>query len=307
MSNRIAITLSSFAEYDSSSIDILKRRDIKIVRNPFSRKLDRKETLELCNGCIGIIAGTEIYDENMLEQLSIARVISRCGAGLDNVDLSTAKRLGIKVYNTPDAPTLAVAELTVGLIFSLLRNITLMDREVRDGVWKKRMGVLLYGKHVGIISFGRIGKKVGSILKDLGAKVSYYDPFVSKGRTPGFQKVGIEELLKKSDIITLHLPYSKDTHHLLGKAEFAMMKKGVFLINPSRGGIVDEGALYSALKDRRLAGAAIDVFEREPYDGPLKELDNVILTPHIGSYAREARVKMEMEAVKNLIKGLKRC
>lgn len=306
MKSKIAITVSSFVEYDSTPIQLLHKKGFKVINNIFSRRLDKKETLELCKGCVGIIAGTNIYDSDILGKLSGIKVISRCGAGMDNIDLDAAKRFGIKVFNTPDAPTLAVAELTVGLILTLLRKISLMDREIRGDLWKKRMGTLLSGKHVGIIGFGRIGRKVAELLKAIGTEIIYTDPIVTEKEAGIFPRVEFKKLLKNSDILSLHLSYSKENYRLISQYEFSLIKQGAFLINCSRGGIVDENALYSALKEGKLAGAALDIFEQEPYNGPLKELDNVVLTPHIGSYAKEARIEMEMQAVRNLLEGLRR-
>lgn len=304
MTLRVAVTLTSFAEYDSACLDILKKAGLKIVHNTFRRKLNKKEALELCKDCVGILAGTEIYDRDTLERLPEIKVISRCGAGKDNIDLEATEKLGIKIYTTPDAPTIAVAELSIGLTLALLRKIALMDRELRHGIWKKRMGSLLFGKRVGIVGFGRIGHRVAEIHREMGAIVNYADPFVKDKGV--FKRIRLKELLKKSDIVSLHLSYSKRSVRLIGFKELSSMKQGAFLINCSRGGIVDEEALFSVLNEGRLGGAAIDVFEREPYTGPLKNLDNAILTPHIGSYAKEARIKMETKAAKNLLAGLKR-
>jgi D-3-phosphoglycerate dehydrogenase len=229
-------------------------------------------------------------------------VISRCGTGLDNVDLEAAKQLGIKVLNTPDAPTMAVAELTLGLMLGLLRHLPRADREIRAGNWQKRMGNLLQGKKVGIIGFGRIGQKVGELVQALGAQAVYCDPAVNKD---GYKKISLEELLSQSDIVTLHLSGGGKGAPLLSDKELNRIKQGSWLVNCARGGVVDEAALTKALQEGRLAGAALDVFTQEPYTGPLAKLDNVILTPHIGSYAVESRVEMEVESVKNLIKGLK--
>lgn len=301
---KIAITTTTFGKLDTSPLQLLKDSSLEVVLNSYGRRLNQKELIKLTRNTIGLIAGTETLDSNILNQLPKVKVISRCGAGMDCVDLESAKKLGIKVFNTPDGPTLAVAEFTIGLILSLLRRISLMDREIRDNLWKKRMGTLLSGKQVGIIGFGRIGRKVAELLKAMDTEIYYTDPAVKEKEAGEFMRVGLKDLLKNSDIISLHLSYSKENFRLLGKKELSLMKQGSFLINCSRGRIVDEKALYSALKKGKLAGAAIDVFENEPYNGPLRELDNVILTPHIGSYAKEARVEMEMQAVRNLLEGL---
>lgn len=302
--DKVVVTLVSFAKYDTKPLCLLKEKSLEVIVNTSGRKLDKQETLDKCRDCVGIVAGTEVYDYDILQRLRGVKVISRCGTGMENIDIDAANKLGIKIYNTPELPILAVAELTVGLIFALLRKIPVMDREMRANLWKKRMGNLLSEKRVGIVGFGRIGKKVAGLLMALGAEVFYTDPYVSEKETEEFTKVEFEELLRKADIISLHLPYSKQAHNLFGRKEFSLLKQGALLVNCSRGGIVDEDILYSALKEGKLAGAAIDVFAQEPYSGPLQELDNVILTPHIGSYAKETRVKMEVQAVRNLIKGL---
>ncbi len=300
----VFISTSTFAEFDSKPLDLLRGLGMEVRLNPYGRKLKGVELVDLAAGAAGLIAGTESLDRKILQELTSLKAVSRCGAGMDNLDLQAAKELGIRTYNTGDISTEAVAELTVGLILTLLRKITLMDQQMRNGLWKKRMGSLLAGKQVGIIGFGRVGSKVASFLKAMMANVYYTDILVREKGAGIFSRVELKELLKKSDIVSLHLSYSKENYKLLGKDEFFLMKQGSFLINCSRGGIVDEDALYSALKKGKLAGAAIDVFEQEPYNGPLRELDNVVLTPHIGSYAREARIRMETQAAKNLIKGL---
>lgn len=301
---KIATTTTSFAKFDNQPLQLLKDSGFEILLNPYGRKLDGGDVVELAEDAIGIIAGTEPLDRAVLEKLPLLKVISRCGVGMDNVDLEAATQLNIKVFNTPFGPTLAVAELTVGLILDLLRKVTMMDREMRAGVWEKRMGNLLSGKRVGIIGFGRIGQKTGKLLRAFGCEIGCYDNLRIRGLEDlGIKRLEMDELLKESDIVIVHVS-GKYEKPLLGAKEIDMMKNGAWLVNVARGGVVDEEALFNALKDERLAGAALDVFEKEPYDGPLKELDNVILTPHIGSYAKEARVEMEIQAAKNLIKGL---
>lgn len=309
MQGKIVITTTSFGEFNAGPLKLLEAKGFETVLNPYGRNLKKEELLELCKNAVGIIAGTEVYDANILETLTqpsdlspqaCLKVISRCGAGMDNVDLDAAKRLGIEVFNTPDAPTLAVAELAVGLILSLLRKVSYMDALMRKGEWKKMMGTQLSGKTIGIIGFGRIGRKTAELLKLLGCNILFYD-LVTDTAQEGCERVSFQELLGRSDIVTLHLS-SKTI--IIGADEMRLMKPGAWLVNLSRGGVIDEEALYLALKEGRLTGAALDVFEQEPYTGPLKELDNVILTPHIGSYAKESRIEMELQAVENLLKGL---
>lgn len=306
MMQKITITTTSFAKFDNQPQQLLENSGFDVVLNPHGRRLTADEVVELAADVVGIIAGTETLDKSVLEKLPLLKVISRCGVGMDNVDLEAAEKLNIKVFNTPFGPTLAVAELTVGLILDLLRKTTLMDREMRAGIWKKCMGNLLCDKRVGIIGFGRIGQKTGELLRTFGCEIGYYDSVMIVGfKDLRIKRIELDELLRESDIVTIHVS-GKYEKPLLGAKELEMMKKGTWLVNAARGGVVDEKALLSVLKDGRLAGAALDVFEKEPYNGPFKELDNVILTPHIGSYAKEARVEMEMQAAKNLIEGLRR-
>ena len=300
MRRKVFISTSSFAEHDSKPIEMLESTNLEVELNPHRRMLSREEIINLVAQTEGLIAGTEVLDAEVLEHLKCLKVISRCGAGIDNVDLEVAKKLGIEVLCTPYGPTNAVAELVVAMIMSLLRHIPCMDREMRMGKWHKKMGHLIQGKQVGIIGYGKIGQRVAELLIGLGVDIAYCDPVVDKGKS-GCRKVEMPELLSWADIVTVHASGKKT---VLGDDELRQMKKGSWLINCARGGVVDERALYRLLKEGWLSGAALDVFKKEPYEGPLSELDNVIITPHIGSYAVESRVEMEVEAAQNLLKGL---
>jgi D-3-phosphoglycerate dehydrogenase len=304
---KILISTSSFGEHDRSPVRLLESHGFEVVFNPYKRKLKLEEVVELAKDCDGIIAGTEPLTEEVFEKLPHLKAISRCGAGLDNVDVGAARKHGIAVKATPDAPTQAVAELAVALILNALRRINFMDRQVRSGAWSKEMGGLLSGKTVGIIGLGRIGRRAAELLRPFGVKILASEPKPDK-KWVGENRVtltSLEGLLKESDIVTLHIPYTEENRNLINAKRLNIMKRGAILVNTSRGGLVDEDALYQALKSEYLGGAALDAMEVEPYAGPLRELNNAILTPHIGSYALEARVQMEMEAAKNLINMLR--
>lgn len=306
-SAKVAITTTSFAEYDRHPLAIVEGKGFKVVLNPYGRKMNAEEVLDICSGAVGVIAGTETLNADIFRRLPDLKVISRCGTGLDNVDLETAKKLGIKVFSTPDAPTLAVAELTVGLLLSLLRKVNQMDISIKNGKWGRLMGNLLCGKKVGIIGFGRIGRKVAELLKPFRCGIRYYDIRDTGLRIEGISDKDklplnpLDELLKTSDIVLIHVSTKEQ---IIGENEIRQMKKGAWLVNVSRGGVVDEDALYNALRSGSLSGAALDVFEKEPYTGRLRYLDNVILTPHVGSYAMESRIEMELHAARHLLKGL---
>lgn len=302
----ILITTSSFGKQDSSLLKILSENGLSYRLNPYARKLTESEVYELIkqHQPVGMIAGVEPLTRRVLEKAKNLKVISRAGIGMDSVDLQAAKDLGIVVTNTPDAPTIPVAELTLGMILSLLRRIHISDASIRHGDWIRPMGNLLHGKTVGLIGCGRIGSYLAGLLSSFGCIILGYDPFINK--SDKFSLVGLGEILSDTDIISLHIPYNQENHHFINAERIQNMKKGSLLINAARGGLIDEDALYNALSSGHLGGAALDCFEQEPYTGKLKELDNVLLTAHIGSYAQEGRVMMERQAVENLFQELKK-
>ena len=300
---KVAITTSSFGKHDSRVLGAFEEKQIQYILNPYGRKLSQEEVVEVVKDAEGIIAGTEPLNDWVFDRLPRLKVISRCGVGMDNVDQVAAEKRGIKVFNTPYGPTLAVAELSVGLILDLLRKVTLMDRELRSGMWKKRMGNLLNGKKIGIVGFGRIGQRLAELLLPFGVEINYCD-VCEISCSLGCSPKDLGDLLSWADIITLHISAQSEKGPVIGPQELRQMKKGTWVVNVARGGVVDEDALYDALKEGHLAGAAVDVFEKEPYSGMLAQLNNVIITPHIGSYALEARVFMEATSVENLLGGL---
>lgn len=301
---RIAITTSSFAEFSREPLDLLAAAGCEVVLNALGRKLKPEETIALLVDCEGVVAGTEIYDSAVFAALPRLRVLSRCGVGMDSVDQEAARNLGVKVLNTPFGPTRAVAELTVGLALDLLRQVTRMDRELRGGAWKKRMGSLLAGKKVGVVGFGRIGQATAELFAALGCEIGYADVHPIAACPLYARCMDLPGLLAWADIVTLHCSKPASGCAVLGEAELAAMRPGSWLINCGRGGLVDEDALVRVLTSGHLAGAAVDCFDKEPYSGPLAAVDTAILTPHIGSYAKEGRAKMETDAVKNLLTAL---
>ena len=302
--DRILITTSSFDVAGNPALQSLQHAGIGVQVNPYGRRLTENEVGELLIEDIrGIIAGVEPLTRAVLAKARGLKVISRCGIGLDSVDLIAAKEFGIKVCNTPAAPVTAVAELTVALILDLLRRVTQADRLIRQGQWKQIMGNLLALQKVGIIGYGRIGRQVGELLRAFGATIFACDR-LSVDVPDYIRRCDLDEMLRESDIVTLHVPFEPGPHHLIGRRQILSMKPGAFLVNAARGGLVDEQALYDALTSGHLAGAAIDTYESEPYRGPLSGLSQVVLTAHMGSYAKESRVQMEREAAQNLLMEL---
>jgi D-3-phosphoglycerate dehydrogenase len=299
---QVLISTSSFNLDNFSQLSDLKNAGVEVKLNPFAARLTEDQVIELLGtDTIGLIAGLEPLTKSVLQAAKSLKVIARVGTGLDSVDLATAKQLGITVLNTPDAPTKAVAEFTLAHILGLLRNVSQADRQIRSGVWKGLMGSLLETKTVGIVGFGRIGKRVATLLSAFGASVIISDAQVEQSDYPN---VELDELCIKSDILSLHLPYSEATHHIINEKHLNLMKKGSYILNISRGGLVDEEALLTALKSGHLAGAALDCFEEEPYEGELSKLETVQITAHMGSYARETRDLMEREASQLLVNAL---
>jgi len=241
----------------------------------------------------GIIvrSATKVTKE-VIEAAKNLKVIGRAGIGLDNIDQDAAKSKGIKVLNTPRATSISVAELALGMMFAAARGIAQATYSTKTGKWEKKKfkGFELFGKKLGIIGIGRIGTEVAKRAKVLGMEVIAYDPNVKTSEYAAL--VDLDTLLKQADYITLHIPKTKETEHILNKAAFDKMKDGVVVVNCARGGVVDEDALYDAMKSGKVRIAGIDVYEKEPaIENRLFELDQVILTPHIGAQTKEGQTR----------------
>lgn len=301
--NKILITTSSFANPDRSPLERLEAEGWVPVLNPFGRKLTKPEVIELLrDDVVGIVAGLEPLDREVLAGSKLA-VVSRCGSGIANVDLEAARELGIGVECTPDAPTAAVAELTLGACLTLLRSLREKDTAVREGRWDKTPGRQLGSMTVAVVGMGRIGRRVAALFGAFGAKVIGVDPGITTGVAGDVPIVPLDQALQQADIVSLH---AAGETCLIGPPEFERFKDGSYLLSAGRGALVDEEALMAALDRGTLAGAWLDVFSEEPYSGPLTRYPQVLLTPHVGSYTLEGRRNMEMEAVNNLIAALER-
>jgi len=304
--NKIYIATSTFAVHSCEPLNILEQRGFTIMHNPYARKLTENELINHAKVSSGIIAGTELYSKKVLDQLPALKVISRLGIGMDNIDIEFANKKRITILKTTTTPAPAVAELVIGLILDISRNISLQNQNVKSEKWQKKMGILLQGKTLGIIGLGTIGKSLVKLVKGFNFRILAFDLFHDEkfAKEHGVNYCELNTLLSQSDIISIHLNLTDETNQLMNEKQISKMKKNSILINTSRGEIIDEKALYKALKDEKILGAGLDVFKDEPYSGSLTELNNVILTPHIGSYAKEIRIQMEIEAAENLIRGL---
>jgi len=273
--------------------DILQKNGLKITYAPEITPDQIKEKIGTFD--IVIVRSRTKLTKDMIEKADTCKIIARVGVGLDNIDVDAAKAKGIRVINAVEGAMNAVAELVLGLMLSLAREIPRADREIRNGKWLKKelMGTELSGKYLGIVGLGNIGKRLAKHARALNMNIIGYDvvpiddEFV---REVGLIKTDLDTLLSSADYISFHIPFTNDTHHLVNSQRLGKMKKTVYLINTSRGEIIDEEALYTALKDGKIAGAALDVFEKEPATGnKLATLPNVICTPHIGAQTKEAQ------------------
>lgn len=298
----VYVTLQQFCEHDARPRTLLEEAGFEVRVNPLGRRLRREEMAELLQESEGVLAGVEPYDAGLLAALPRLRCISRCGAGTDTIDLEAARGLGITVYTTADEVVEPVAQLTVAMMLALARNLPLHLGEFRAGRWEKHSGALLSEWTIGLVGFGRIGQAVARYVKVFTPRVLVADPQRRQEDLPdGVELRELGSLLAEADVVSLHASRRPEQGPLLGRQEFAAMKQGSFLVNTARGFLVDEDALGEALRSGRLAGAALDVFQEEPYHGPLAQWPNVLCTPHVATLTKASRAKMEWQSAKNLI------
>jgi len=273
--------------------DILQKNGLKITYEPEITPDQIKE--KIGNFDIVVVRSRTKITKEMIDRANKCKIIARVGVGLDNIDVGAAKTKEIRVINAVEGAMNAVAELVLGLMLSLAREIPRADREIRNGRWLKKelMGTELSGKYLGIVGLGNIGKKLAKHARALNMNIIGYDviPIPEDfSREVGLIKADLDTLISSADYISFHVPFTESTHHLVNSQLLAKMKKNACLINTSRGEIIDENALYDALKEGKIAGAALDVFESEPATGnKLATLPNVICTPHIGAQTKEAQ------------------
>ncbi len=304
-SPRVLITTVPFAEENTLPRDLLNEAGIPFLVNPIGRKLVEEELVELARPFEVIIAGTEPITAEVMDNAPDLRLISRVGIGLDSVDLLAARERNVAVSYTPDAPSPAVAELTIGLMISLLRSVHVSNSQMKAGNWYRYFGRRITNITIGIIGLGRIGSKVLGHLSAFGnPRILVNDilPNAELDEQFNIERVSKETIYREADLITLHLPLTGQTHNMIAKEQLEMMKSDAVLINNSRGGIINENDLHDVMSDGHLAGAAIDVFEQEPYNGPLQDIERCLLTAHMGSMALDCRAKMEIEATKEAIR-----
>ena len=299
------ISTVPFAVSNRLPIELLESAGIDYQINPLGRRLKEDELVEMLDPFDILIAGTEPITDRVMASARKLKIISRVGVGLDSVDLLAAEKRGIHVCYTPDAPAPAVAELTIGLMLSLLRSVHVANLQMHAGKWHRHFGRRIPEITLGIIGAGRIGGRVLRRIAAFGTpRVLINDIVPNKKLVPELKLewVDKEEIYREADLISLHVPLTAQTHNMIRREQLMMMKKTTLLINVSRGGIVNEGDLAEALRSGRLGGAAIDVFEHEPYAGELSGIEQCLLTSHMGSMSVDCRTRMEIEATEEVVR-----
>lgn len=301
------ITTVPFGDKNRLPLEQLAAAGVEYVINPLGRRLKEDELADLVGDCDVLIAGTEPITERVMARASRLKLISRVGIGLDSVDLLAAEKRGILVSYTPDAPAPAVAELTIALMLSLLRGVHVANLEMHAGKWHRHFGRRIADVTVGVIGAGRIGARVLRRIPAFGTpRVLVNDIVPDLKLNPGLKLewVGKEDIYRQADLISLHVPLTLQTKNMIRREQLIMMKSDALLINCARGGIVNEAELAAVMREGHLGGAAIDVFEHEPYEGELAGIERCLLTAHMGSMAIDCRTRMEIEATEEAVRVL---
>lgn len=301
------ITTVPFGDKNRLPLEQLEGAGIEYLINPIGRKLKENELADMVGDFDVLIAGTEHITDKVMSRGSRLKLISRVGIGLDGVDLMAAEKRGIKVSYTPDAPAPAVAELTIGLMLSLLRSVHVVNVQMHRGEWHRHFGRRIPEVTIGVIGVGRIGGRVLRRLAGFGTPrilVNDMRPNLNVAPNLKLEWVAKEDIYRQADVISLHLPLTAQTKNMIRCEHLLQMKPDAMIVNTSRGGIVNEQDLADVLNTGHLSGAAIDVFEQEPYTGPLAQIDRCLLTSHMGSMSVDCRTRMEIEATEEAIRFL---
>jgi phosphoglycerate dehydrogenase-like enzyme len=305
---QILITPRSLTKDGDPALDLLSREGYELVFSTPGKMPQEDELIRLLPGCVGYLAGVEPITAAVLESADDLKVISRNGTGINTIDLQAAQRLKIKILRAEGANARGVAELTVGVILGLIRSIPFSDAGMKRKKWERRKGLELQGRTLGLIGCGKIGQRVSQLALAFGMEVLAYDAFPDRkfAPDPHFRFADLEAVLAHSEIISFHCPEQADGRPILDRDSLGRLKPGVFVVNTARASLIDETAILEALHDGRVAGLALDVFDREPPDvTALLSDDRVIVTPHIGGFTSESVSRATLAAVENLLKFLK--
>ena len=307
MSVRVLVATRSFGSTSQKPWEVLTQAGYEVIRADMSQKMTEQRLIALLDDVDAAIIGVVPMTALVFESAPRLKVVSMHGVGVDHVDLGAAARRSVIVANCPGANDQAVADLAIGLMVCLARQVLPASQDLRRGEWKNYQGNELWKKTLGLIGLGRIGRGVARRASGFDMNILAHDPFVDaqQARAAGARLASLDEILASADFLSLHLVLNEQTRNIIGKQELERMKPSAFLINTARGGLVDEQALYSALVDGQLAGAALDVFAVEPpLDNALLTLPNVVATPHIGAHSKEAIERVGVLAARNVVQAL---
>jgi D-3-phosphoglycerate dehydrogenase len=296
----LLLATSTFNENQDKRLDRIIKKKFNPIYNPYKRKLTEKELMQLLvnNKINYVVAGLESYNKKILKNTEL-KIISRLGSGVSNIDIKSAKSKKVKVFSIPHGPVDAVAELTLGMMITLLREVINLNNKMHKNIWKRENGNLLFKKNILIIGYGRIGKKLKKLLEPFKANIIIYDKIKKYKKNVNYMP--LKKALLKADIITFHTDTERE---ILGKSEFKLLKKGVIICNTSRGSVINEKEIIAYVEKKIIRKIWLDVFNYEPYSGGMSKYENIIMTPHIGSYTEETRKKMELKAIQNIIKHI---
>jgi len=307
MDFKVFSTSPTFGYYALEPLEYLAKHGCQIELVPQGKKMSEEELIQSVGQYDAMIVGLDKITKSIIEASKKMKVMTKHGVGVDNIDVEAASKANIVVTNAPSTNSDAVADLTVGLFVSLARNIPFADRSVKEGGWPRIVGTQINGKVLGIIGLGQIGKRVAKRMSGFDMRILAHDIVKDEAfaKKWGVTYTSLDELLTESDFISIHVTLDASTRRMIGERELGLMKKTAFLVNIARGDIVDEEALYRALKDGKIRAAALDAFSHEPPTGsPLLNLDNVISTPHMGAYTYEALREMGMVCVRDIVATL---
>lgn len=307
MGEKVLVTSRSFGKISDEPLRIMRDAGFEVVLK--GQEFHQEEFERIIPEYDALIIGAHPFPKEVMEKCDKLQIICKHGAGLDNIPLEKARERNIAVCNTPGTNSNAVADLAVGLMLAVVRNIVIADNRVKRGEWRPAIGVDLCYKTLGLFGFGAIAKNVARRVLGFGMKIMVYDPYVKQVPEEFENKVELctsAEIIKNADIISMHMPLTEETRNMITLKEMRQMKTGSYIINTARGGIVNESDLYQAVKEGHIAGAALDVSVEEPMnmDNPLRSLENVIITPHLGMYSREAIGAVSLICAQNIVAKL---
>lgn len=302
---KVLVTATNYSKLCADAKRLLESHGCEIIENRFGRPLTFEELKEVVGSVDGVIAGVDTWNEAVFKLAPQLQGIARFGVGVDNIDLEAARKYGIQVTNVPRGNANAVAELAIGLMISVRRHIPALDRSTKNGGWERFVGSELAGGTIGLLGFGNIAQLTAKKLKGFDVEIMAYDkyPDTAKASEYGVTMTTFEQVLAHSDIVSMHLPSLKETHHIMNDKAFARMKPSAIFINTARGAVVDEQALSRALSSGVIAGAAIDVYESEPVsaDHPILQIGNLITTPHTAAETFETYTRVSMITAQALL------